>query len=109
MTTFLGIRTILNGIDQVQDEVDIPEDWNVIDRVQFMCFDTSNIGIRAHYSIILEQKLNKDILSLTFRHYIMELIVEKVYNILMDTSSGQNILLFQTFYNSWKKIGKSKF
>lgn len=39
----------------------------------------------------------------------MELIVEKVYNVLLGVSSGPNILLFQRFSASWINIDKSKF
>lgn len=53
----------------------ILEVWNLIDRVQFMYFDTtaSSTDISTGYCTILEQELNKDIFSLACIHHIMEL------------------------------------
>ena len=53
------------------------EDWKIGNRVQAMCFNTtnSNTGRLAGACVFLEQKLGKELLSLACRHHIMELII----------------------------------
>lgn len=62
----MRVSTSLNGTGQMQAEAVyyILEDWNLIDRVQFMSFDTtaSNSGIIAGFCTILEQKLKTDLI-----------------------------------------------
>src|SRR6218665_3325061 len=46
------------------------QEWGVVDRVSAMCFDTtaSNTGRRNGACVLLEQKLEKDLLHLVCRH-----------------------------------------
>jgi hypothetical protein len=76
-----------------------------------MSFDTtaSNTGLKGGACVLLEQKLNKDLLSLACRHHILELIVAKVFDLLMEPSSGPNIKLFQRFSDSWNSLDKENY
>jgi hypothetical protein len=50
---------------------DIPEDWSLLDKVQFV-FDTnaSNTGRLNGACVLLEHRLNHDILYLAYMHHI---------------------------------------
>src|SRR6218665_3197714 len=53
--------------------------------------------------------MGKDLTSLACRHYIMELIVARVFDMLMGLSSGQNIKLFHRFGECWSYIDRSTY
>src|SRR6218665_1098873 len=62
-----------------------------------MCFDStsSNSGQIAGAYALLEQKLEKELLSLTCRHHIMELIIGAVFQVCMGaTTSSPEVRLF---------------
>lgn len=62
ITKLLEVPKILNGTGKAQAEgvYNILQDWNLIDRVQFLSFDTtaSNTGKKSGCCTLLEQKLN---------------------------------------------------
>src|SRR6218665_1562413 len=63
-----------------------------------MCFDTtcSNSGQIAGAYVLLEQKLDKELLSLTCRHKIMELIIGAVFKVCRGaTTSSPEVRLFK--------------
>jgi len=75
-------------------------EWNIVNRVNFVCFDTtaSNTGIKKGACTILEQKIGRNLLGLACRHHIFELIINKVFNSLpIKHQSGPDLLLFKTF------------
>ena len=52
-------------------------DWKVTDQVKGMCFHTSsNTGYRNGACILIEQKLDKDLLHIAYRHHIYELVLK---------------------------------
>jgi hypothetical protein len=73
-----------------------------------MSFDTtaSNTGLVSGACVLLENKLKRKLLSLACRHHIHELIVAKVFSLLMETSSGPNIKLFERFSKAWSSIDR---
>ena len=66
------------------------EDWNITSRIQAMCFDTtnSNTGRLAGACVLLEQKLDRELLSLACRHHILELVISAVFKICLGTTSS---------------------
>src|SRR6218665_102077 len=56
------------------------QDWSVAD------WSVANTGNRAGAFILLEQKLEKDLLYLTCRRYIMELILAAAFNAVMGVT-----------------------
>jgi len=87
-------------------------EWNVTDRVQCMSFDTtsSNTGNKSGACVLLEHKLGRSILSLACRHHIHELIIAKVFEVLLETaSSGPQIRLFQRFSSAWDTINAAAY
>ena len=83
----LGIQQLSNGTGQAEATAvfSLIQDWYLAGRVKFMCFDTTtgNTGAQAGACVLLEKKLGRDLISLTCRHHIMELIVAKVFETLM--------------------------
>ncbi|VVC38146.1 Hypothetical protein CINCED_3A003921 [Cinara cedri] len=76
-----------------------------------MSFDTtaSNRGVNTGARVLLEKKNKKDLISLACRHHILEIIIERVFNALMETSNGPNIRLFQRFSSNWSQINIKKY
>ena len=91
--------------------VNLIQEWNLTDRIKFMCFDTtvSNTEVNAGTCILLEEKLGRNLISLTCRHHIMELIVAKVSDTVTGSSSGQNINLLQRFREYWASVDQSTY
>ena len=76
-----------------------------------MSFDTtvSHNGLKSGACLLLEQKLNRELISLARRHHIHELIIAKVFDAAMGPSNGPNIKLFQRFASAWETIDKSDY
>jgi hypothetical protein len=111
----LGVPKLENGTGESQAQAVyelIEKDWNLSDQVKSMAFDTtaSNTGKTNGACVLLEKKLNKNLLGLACRHHIHELIIAKVFAILLEkASSGPDIKLFQRFATAWKSLNKDVF
>ena len=109
----LGVPKIINSTGETQATAvfNLITEWNLQERIQFMCFDTTaiNTGIKIGASVLLQQKFKREIINLACRHHILELIVQSVFDKLMGSSSGPNIKLFQRFANFWSSIDKTKY
>lgn len=85
-------------------------DWNIEDKVQFLCFDTtaSNTGRFNGACVLLEQKLNRELFYLPCRHHIYELVLRSVFEAkISQTVNSPNIPLFQQFKENWKNINSN--
>lgn len=106
----LGVPAMQNGTGEAQAAAvfKLVEEWNLTNRLQCMSFDTtaSNTGLVSGACVLLENKLKRKLLSLACRHHIHELIVGKVFSVLMETSSGPNIKLFERFSKAWSSIDR---
>lgn len=87
------------------------DEWGLSDQVKGMCFDTtsSNTGIRNGACILLEQKLEKELLNFGCRHHIHEIVLEAAFNSSLGPSTGPDILLFKRFQSNWKFIDQSEY
>jgi hypothetical protein len=85
--------------------------WNLSDKIKCLCFDTTavNTGLRSGACILLEQKMEKDVLWLACRHHIMEIMLEAVVLQALGPSSGPEILVFKRFKTAWPNIDQNKF
>jgi hypothetical protein len=99
------------GLQTAEAVVTCLEDWNLIDDVKAMCFDTtaSNTGEKKGACLILQQKLNKNLLAFACRHHINEIIISDVFNSCYGTSTGPDILLFKRFQTCWDQMDKSNY
>jgi hypothetical protein len=86
-------------------------DWNLTDKVKGMCFDTtaSNTGRKNGACVLLEQKMEKDLLWFPCRHHITELILEAAVSPTLQPSSGPDIQLFKRFKTNWKMLDLTTF
>lgn len=57
----------------------------------------------------MEQKLQKNMLSLACRRHIMEIMLSAVVDQPLAPSADPNIQLFNMFKNSWDTIGQSDY
>lgn len=89
------------------------EDWGLAGNIQAMCFDTtsSNTGRIAGACVLLEQKLEKSLLSLACRHHIMELIIGAVFQVCMGVKSysSPEVPLFKRFREYWRFIDTTQY
>jgi len=92
-----------SGEAQVAAVHSVLQGWNLTDHVRFMSFDTtaSNTGNKTGACVLLEQKINKPLLALACRHHIHELITAKVFETVIENSSGPQVQLFQRFVTAW--------
>ena len=87
-----GVPMLPNGTGEAQASATFEtlQDWNLTDRVHFMSSDTtaSNIGLKLGECLLLEKKLNWELISLACRHHIHELIIARVFDAAIGPSSG---------------------
>ncbi len=90
---------------------EIVKDWCILENVRAMCFDTtiSNTGKKSVACALLEQKLNKELLSFACRHHIMELIISAVFEVCIGVTSSPEVTLFKRFQVYWRLIDTNKY
>ena len=103
----LGVPKVPNWTGEAQATAvfQLIGDWHLSDRIRFMCFDTmsNNIGNKA--CILLQQKLEKPLISLACRHHVHELL--NSFSLLMACSNRPTIKLFDRFSQAWNYIDRS--
>lgn len=113
-TKLLRVPKILNGTGRIQADAvfNALADWNVLDKIKAMCFDTtaSNTGIRNGTCVLLEKLQDRTLLNLPCRHHMHELIIAKAYSVVMsENSAGPDTQIFKRFQNFWPKLNKDNF
>ena len=98
----LGVPKLLSGTGDAQASAVMTclEEWGIEDQVAALCFDTtaSNTGHRSGACLLIEQRLNKNLLFLACRHHVMELLVGAAFEkSILGTSTGPEILLFKRY------------
>ena len=85
--------------------------WGICDKVKCMSFDTtaSNTGPRNGACILLEQKMDKDMLWLACRHHMLEIVLESVVVLCLGFSQAPEILLFTRFKKAWSTIDRATY
>ncbi|XP_043468110.1 uncharacterized protein LOC122502231 isoform X2 [Leptopilina heterotoma] len=79
--------------------------WSLENKIQALVFDTtaSNSGRLNGACVLLEQKLNRDILFLAYRHHIYEIMLASVFEEpKLSFQTGPDIQIFKKF----QKIGQ---
>ena len=87
------------GKRMVASVVSALETWGVADQVVAISFDTTapNTGRRNGSCVLIEQKMEKDLLHFARRHHILELVVHVVFVRVLGCSSSSELLLFKCF------------
>lgn len=100
-----------SGSEQAQAVWNAIVDWNLEDRAQILCCDTtaSNTGRINGACVLLEQKLNREMLIFACRHHIYELVLKAVFEAkISQVITSPNIPLFKNFRSNWKNINVEK-
>lgn len=110
----LGAAELADGTAQVEFNAirDILTEWILERSIKAICCDTTstNTGERKGVCQRLRQMYNGNILTLSCRHHIMELLVSKAYSVaLNDVSKSPNIQLFERFKSQWNSFDVTKF
>lgn len=87
------------------------QEWNIVDKVQGMCFDTTSVnsGQSKGACALLEEMFGRELLWFPCRHHIMEIILSKVFSLCLGPSSAPDIQLFKRFKTNWNGIERDNF
>jgi len=87
-------------------------EWSLEDKIQAMVVDTtaSNMGRLNGACILLEQKLERQLLLLACRHHMYEIVLAGVFSeSKLSVKSGPDIPIFKKFQKNWPNIVKSNY
>lgn len=96
-----------SGQNQAEAVLNALYDWNLDDKVQIMCCDTtaSNTGRMKGACILLEQKLDRELLLFACRHHVYELVLKCVFETkIQQVTTSPDIPMFKKFRDNWKNI-----
>lgn len=96
-----------SGQDQAKAVLNALHDWNIDDKVQIMCCDTtaSNTGRLKGACVLLEQRLDRELLLFACRHHVYELVLKCVFETkIQQVTSSPDIPMFKKFRDNWKTI-----
>lgn len=99
------------GSEQAQAILDAIMNWNLEDKVQILCCDTtaSNTGRINGACVLLEQKLGREMLIFACRHHVYELVLKAVFEAkISQVTTSPDIPLFKKFRENWKNIDPEK-
>lgn len=110
----LAVPKLIDGKSKTQFNAikDTIDQWGVEDRIKALSFDNTNVntGERAGTCQQLRQELEGDILSLSCRLHIFEIVLSNVYSKAMnDDPKSPNITLFVQFKKQWETINPQLF
>lgn len=80
--------------------------WNIVDRVEGMCFDTTstNSGVNAGAAVLLEKKIGRKLIRFACRHHIYEIMLGSVFELKLAPSSAPEVPIFERFAKSWANL-----
>lgn len=104
----LGVPELRSGTGENQATAVYQEleNWGLIENVQALCCDTTASNTCRGVCILLEQKLERDILYLPCRHHIFEVVMRSAFEIKFDIASAP---IFKRFQKSWPNIDVKNF
>ena len=94
-----------SGKAQAKAVLDALQDWNLDDQVQIMCCDTtaSNTGRLYGACVLLEQRLERELLLFACQHHIYELVLKSVFEAkIQQVTNSSDIPLFKKFRDNWQ-------
>jgi hypothetical protein len=98
-----------SGREQAQIVWNAITDWNLEDKVQTLCCNTmtSNTGRINGTCVLLEQKLDRELLLFAFRHHVYELVLKYVFKAKIHQITTSPDLRQVHFLKRSEKIGKT--
>lgn len=116
LSQLLGVPKIASGTGEAQASAVkcMLEEWDLCGGVGALCFDTTaaNTGYKAGACVLLEQKLQQNMLHLACRHHILELLIGTAFEKVVGKSSGPEVQMFKRFKRfkeQWDFIAKESF
>lgn len=109
---FLGVPQLVSSSGDMAAAIyNLLAENQLLDTVEALCCDTtaSNTGRIKGACVLLERKLEKDLLCLPCRHHIYELVLKSAFEACIATSSGPEAGLFKRFQHAWANIDVSKY
>jgi len=104
----LGIPPAENATGSTQKSVvvNLLEEWDVLDTVIGLVFDTtaSNTGIRNGCAKLIENELKHPILWLACRHHVYELHIRHVWFAIAGSANSPVEPLLKRFQNDWDQL-----
>ena len=105
----LGVPSIPSGTGDAQADavVKLVEQWGIAEKVAAICFDTtaSNTGAERGACVLMEDKLEKNLIHLACRHHVLEIILAAGFKSALNTSSSRpHVALFKRFQAGIKLI-----
>lgn len=85
--------------------------WGLCDSIKAMSFDTTavNTGRLNGACVLLEQKMDKELLWLACRHHMLEIMLEAVVVRCLGPSKSPDIAIFKRFQAHWPYIDQSSY
>lgn len=86
-------------------------EWDLGNKIVGMCFDTTsvNTGLKNGACVLLEHKVEEELLWLACRHHILEIVLSKVFTFCFGPSSSPDIPLFKRFKAVWHYINQDNY
>ncbi|KAK3925600.1 Serine protease inhibitor Kazal-type 5, partial [Frankliniella fusca] len=104
----LGIPELPHGSGQCISDavVNLVKEWELQDDVIGLVFDTTatNSGQWGGACILIQQKLDKQLLALACRHHILELVLAAVFDKLAGDSKSRDIMYGDVLKSQWKTL-----
>lgn len=99
------------GVLQADSIYKALDNWNLTTLVEAVCCDTtnSNLGPKGGAAVLLEKKLNKDLLYLACRHHIMEVILKACFTLKTGATTEPEVPMFKRFQKEWDAVDQSNF
>lgn len=96
-----------SGKEQAQAVWMAINDWNLEDKVQILCCDTtaSNTGTFKGACVLIEQMLERELIIFACRHHVYEIVLKSVFESKFhQVTISPDIPLFKMFKDCWKSI-----
>ncbi|XP_074114148.1 uncharacterized protein LOC141537202 [Cotesia typhae] len=99
----LGVPIMNSGtaVNQTSAILSTLSEWGIIKYVKAMCFDTTavNTGIHNGTCKEIEKILGRELIWLSCRHHIFEIVLRGAFEVFWPVSSGPNVQMFGRFKN----------
>lgn len=92
------------GTDEADLVYKVLCDWNLVDKVVGLCFDTTatNTGCYSGACTMLENLIERRLYFFACRHHILEIVLSHVFDIVFGASNSPEIQIFKRFATGWE-------
>ena len=99
------------GDEQCRACLQTLDDWQLRRQVRGLVFDTTaaNTGLKMGACTLIEKALDIELVWITCRHHVLEVMLGDVFLAVMGATSGPDIGIFKRFQKSWPYIDKAAF